>query len=532
MKDTFRRSMSWLHTWVGLLLGWVLYFVFITGTAGYVDTELDRWMRPELPMAIVERDLTLQTAVAQQRLTELAPDNATSWYIDYPISRNQPYLTIWWHTETEGWQERYIDSKTGNLLSGRETAGGQTLYRMHWQLHYLPRTAGEWIVGFATMFMLLALITGIIIHRKIFVDFFSFRPGKGPRAWLDAHNVSSILSLPFQLMITYSGLIFMMFTYMPLVIAAWYGAGPENRQRFFDEAFPAAVSVEASGQPVPSAPLTLFIMQTKQHWQGAAISSLELTNPHDANARVTVSGDIASDPVRAANTLVFDGVSGELLVEQAALTSGAKSFRDVMLGLHEGLFASPFLRVLYVISGLLGAAMIATGLILWSTKRRERAEKAQQQPHHGLRLVEKLNVATILGLPIAIAAYFWANRLLPVEMSNRAEWEMHCLFLVWCLLLLHAAIRPITRVWQEQSWLAVILFGGLPLLNAITTERHFVASVQAGDWVFIGFDLSMLMFGLLFAAFGCFLQRRFHKKPENGAAILKTSQSNRLQGAK
>jgi hypothetical protein len=43
--------MSWLHTWVGLLLGWVLYLMFVTGTAGYLDTEIDRWMKPELPPA-------------------------------------------------------------------------------------------------------------------------------------------------------------------------------------------------------------------------------------------------------------------------------------------------------------------------------------------------------------------------------------------------------------------------------------------------------------------------------------------------
>ena len=46
MKDRFRQSMAWLHTWLGLLFGWVLYFIFVTGTAGYLDTEIDRWMRP------------------------------------------------------------------------------------------------------------------------------------------------------------------------------------------------------------------------------------------------------------------------------------------------------------------------------------------------------------------------------------------------------------------------------------------------------------------------------------------------------
>ncbi|MEY6434123.1 PepSY-associated TM helix domain-containing protein [Thioalkalicoccus limnaeus] len=121
------------------------------------------------------------------------------------------------------------------------------------------------------------------------------------------------------------------------------------------------------------------------------------------------------------NLLVFDGVSVELLAEQPALHSNANGFHDLMLGLHEGLFAGPLLRALYVLSGLLGAAMITTGLVLWAVKRRQRIEKAREAPHLGLRLVEKLNVATIIGLPVAIAAYFWANRLLPLELVNRAD---------------------------------------------------------------------------------------------------------------
>ncbi|XOT98199.1 PepSY domain-containing protein, partial [Alcaligenes pakistanensis] len=42
--------MAWLHTWVGLVVGWILFFVFVTGTAGYVDDEITRWMEPERPL--------------------------------------------------------------------------------------------------------------------------------------------------------------------------------------------------------------------------------------------------------------------------------------------------------------------------------------------------------------------------------------------------------------------------------------------------------------------------------------------------
>ena len=41
--------MAWLHTWCGLVLSLILYFVFITGTFGYFNSEIDYWMQPKAP---------------------------------------------------------------------------------------------------------------------------------------------------------------------------------------------------------------------------------------------------------------------------------------------------------------------------------------------------------------------------------------------------------------------------------------------------------------------------------------------------
>ncbi|MBI0434708.1 PepSY domain-containing protein, partial [Roseomonas sp. KE0001] len=48
MKTGFRQSMAWLHTWSGLLVGWVLFLIFLTGTASYFRPEISFWARPEL----------------------------------------------------------------------------------------------------------------------------------------------------------------------------------------------------------------------------------------------------------------------------------------------------------------------------------------------------------------------------------------------------------------------------------------------------------------------------------------------------
>ena len=46
--ESLRQSMAWLHTWSGLLLGWLLYAVFFTGTLSFFRDEINDWMRPEL----------------------------------------------------------------------------------------------------------------------------------------------------------------------------------------------------------------------------------------------------------------------------------------------------------------------------------------------------------------------------------------------------------------------------------------------------------------------------------------------------
>lgn len=499
MKETFRQSMAWLHTWSGLVLGWLLYFMFVTGTAGYLDTEIDRWMQPELPVAetsSVDEQQAVQSGLS--RLNQKAPD-ADRWFIALPQDRNNPYLLTFWSGADGNTGNNVLDMASGEPLTTRDSHGGQLLYQMHWKLHYLPRIFTNWFITFVTMFMFIAIITGIIIHKNIFKDFFTFRPAKGQRSWLDAHNLMSVLSLPFQLMITYSGLIFMMFIVMPVMIAAFYG-GDNGRDKFFEEIFPDSVQIEKADQPASLTALNPLLTTAESHWGENAVGYVEINHPGDAHARVTISGKAGQGPIRNSPKLIFDGVSGELLDEIPAKTSATRATRDVFLGLHEGLFAGPFLRVLYLLSGLMGTLMIATGLILWTRKRRPRLDKKRPGLAKGVDLVERLNIGTIIGLPIAIGAYFWANRLLPLEMAGRAEWEAHVMFIVWLLMLMHAALRPLRRGWLEQLSVASGVFLLLPVVNALTTDRHLGQSLPAGDWVFAGFDLSMLVLGFVFMA--------------------------------
>ncbi|RIV80921.1 PepSY domain-containing protein [Aurantiacibacter xanthus] len=490
MKDSLRQSMALLHTWAGLLFGWLLFAVFATGTAAYFESEITRWMQPEI---VGSSDPLTAAEQAVDYLGQTAPD-ADSWIITLPNSRSATTQLFWSPSEEEGkTYSSAILAPDGKEVSARETSGGYFLYRFHFDLHYMPVIWARYLVGLAAMFMLVAILSGVITHKKIFADFFTLRFGKGQRSWLDAHNVTAVLALPFHLMITFTGLVTLATMYMPWGIAANYTAP----QTFFESLFSSAPEVPRTGEKTPLAPVDAMMRQAAAHWDGAMPGSVTITNPGDSSASVTLKSSSEDAIGVRGEVLRFDGASGQL-VQPAQAKGPALETESVMIGLHAGRFADWGLRWLYFISGLGGTIMVGSGLVMWTAKRRTRLPDPQR-PHFGFRLVERLNIAAIAGLGAGIATYFLANRLLPLGMEQRADWEINSMFLAWSAIGLWGAIRPVRRAWVETLGITAALFLAIVPVDALTTSRGLLASLMAGDWAYVGFDIVML---LLAAGFG------------------------------
>ncbi|EER57539.1 PepSY-associated TM helix domain protein, partial [Acidovorax delafieldii 2AN] len=157
----------------------------------------------------------------------------------------QPAVSLLWRNAAQPrFEALLMHPQTGEKLEVRDTMGGDFFYRFHYELRTASKgrwvVEGRWVVGGATLLMFIALLTGIVTHRRIFKDFFTFRPGKGgQRAWMDAHNVTGVLVLPFYLLITFSGLMIFHTLYMPAGIAAAYpgaegDAGTDTQAYFAD----------------------------------------------------------------------------------------------------------------------------------------------------------------------------------------------------------------------------------------------------------------------------------------------------------
>lgn len=541
-REGFRQAMSWLHTWAGLVLGWLLFAIFLTGTLSFFKTEFNLWMQPELHGLPPAQEGVADRA--QDALHRAAP-GVTQWIMRLPDER-QPWVTVLWRDTGNGrFQTLHMDPRTGEALHPRETMGGEFFYRFHFEL----RTAkngrwaiqGRWIVGAATLLMFIALLTGVVTHRRIFKDFFTFRPAKGgQRAWLDAHNVTGVLVLPFYLMITLSGLMILHTLYMPSGIAAVY-QGPKgvDSQAYFADLLgdPSGRRGARRGatEEVPALPavaLGALIDRARAEWDGGRIGSLGMRHEGGTVVLEVARHDGDRLQYRPAQ-LRFNAATGERLSLGDVQSPAVKTY-GVLYGLHMARFAGPGMRWALFGFGVLGSLMIATGLVLWIVKRRAQSQRKAASPApltRGERLVATLNLAALAGLPLAIGVYLASNRLLPLDIAGRADAELRCFFTAWGLALLVAALRPDRRGWTLLLALAGTVFAALPLLNALTTGAHLGITLPAREWAWAGMDLAFLATAALLAGLAWRLRpgRSAAAKPRAAARTAPAAASS--QGA-
>jgi uncharacterized iron-regulated membrane protein len=529
-SEGLRQAMSWFHTWSGLLLGWLLYAVFLTGTLSFFVDEINAWMRPELHRSVPQPD-TAQRAV--DGMARLAPD-ATTWTLTLPNERQNAVEASWRKPGAAagraGTERAMLDAATGDPITVRDTRAGSFLYRFHFELHAMPRVWGRWIVGIATLVMFAAILSGVVTHKKIFIDFFTFRRNKGQRSWLDAHNATAVLALPLHIVITFSGLLLLMNMLMPFPKDAVYKG--DNAAFFAEFRGQAPAAQGQSGQggagqaeggevrggegrsgggrrgnaavadgPVPLTAIAPLMAQARAAWPDREVGTIVITRPGAPGARIELREDGGRKLTERGGSrkLVFDGRNGALLEQDTPPPPSAiRATYNVMTSLHLGRFAGPAMRWALFIGGIIGTLMVATGMVLWVVKRLPERRKLGATPK-GHRLVEVLNVAGIAGLPVAIGAYFHANRLIAATFAQRSAWEVNTLFIVWLACLVHAAVRPHRSAWREQLALAAGLFVFLPILNALTGGAGLMVSVPAGLWAVAGVDAACLVMGALLA---------------------------------
>jgi uncharacterized iron-regulated membrane protein len=119
-----------------------------------------------------------------------------------------------------------------------------------------------------------------------FQDFFTFRPGKGQRSWLDAHNASAVLTLPFLFMIVYTGLAHFYTSYMPWPLQSLYGQDRSAYSRYESELNARPEANTLSNVPAIAAVDLVSLAQQAQSLLTEPVVGVVVQRPEGAPATI------------------------------------------------------------------------------------------------------------------------------------------------------------------------------------------------------------------------------------------------------
>jgi uncharacterized iron-regulated membrane protein len=493
------KLMVAVHGWSGIVLGLLLYAVVFTGMAAVFADEIGTWSAGHVETSSAfERpfDATLRALAARTParfhegvdLFEVRDHDLGAFFHHHETTASGELISrgIYYQVGKDG----RIDAKAGTneeVFGPRnDDALSHFLVDTHVRLH-LPNPWGLLLTGILGLAMLVAAISGLLIHRHLFKDIFTVRRKAntvlGER---DRHSVAGTWSLPFAFILAFTGSFFSFYgtVGVPIVAMAAFGGDiaklsetvygnpgtPDPRpQAIGDFDRIAADSIRRAGSPPTYVAIENF---------GRA--DAEVTSYHDP-----AGGGIA--PV----TLLYDGANARF--ERAKPSVGTRpsaggTLAAIMSPLHFGNFAGILSKAVWFALGFAMCYVTLTGLRLWLIRRRQDARSLEWLD----RAVSIVGFGLPLGLAAAAAAF-----LVAMPLGSATYWT-GAAFVIAALAAIAGGFLAPSRQMLDRALLGGtgILLLLLPLLRIGNGGPGWPTALGIGQPIIVALDLAFLVAGI------------------------------------
>jgi uncharacterized iron-regulated membrane protein len=293
------------------------------------------------------------------------------------------------------------------------------LARLHTDL-LLPSPWGRYLTGLLGVAMLVSLLTGVFMHRKLFREMWSVRLWRSQRLrWADLHKAAAIWGMPFHLMIAFTGA-FLGLIGLILMLNAFAAYGGD-----------VDAATTALGGGVSPAPGGAAHMRPLRELLDAAESALPglqpeyLTFSHygDRAATVQVWGTLPQTLVYFPQVTLSVATADMLAISNWREEHWARALYGAMTPLHYASYGGLLLKALYALLGLAGCFMVTSGLRVW-----------QLRVHpYGTDLRLPLIVGVCYGLPLALVVMLLASRLMTDTIWMSYEARLGQLLVAWAI---------------------------------------------------------------------------------------------------
>ncbi|MFW5968276.1 MAG: PepSY-associated TM helix domain-containing protein, partial [Persicimonas sp.] len=404
--------------------------------------------------------------------------------------------------ETGVWTEAFVDARTDSVEPQNERLA-LIMYYVH-ILWYSPAPWLYYVVasGLAVA-MVLALVTGLLIHLRNFVrEFHQFRPEKKARTfWTDMHKVLGVFGFPFQMLFAFTGAYLIL---APLLLQVFVGPVFDGDEERVDRAFEGLSHVheQKPGEKAEPVDIDRLAERVYDKYPTFELEHARVHNYGYDNGVVDFTGELSGETVGSVK-LRYRATDGELIERQVPDDEGASAkLTRWMLGLHMGQFGGVLLKVLFFLLALGTCATIVTGTRVWLARRRNKRDTL------GHRMLARLTAGVGAGSFVAVGSTFLISRLLPFDVQSRMTLEGVTFVGVLAACIVWASFaRDELATWWRQLGLAGLVFLSVPFAALRFSSAGLFGT---GDKIapVVGTDIGLTAMGLILCACAFALWRR------------------------
>ncbi|MBT1704753.1 PepSY-associated TM helix domain-containing protein [Chryseosolibacter indicus] len=491
-----------LHTVSGIVLSVLLFVIFFAGSFSFFRDEIINWERNDVVSVRKDLSLNVDSALLKlQKKYELKGREITFWR-PYNEQRINLYLSA--SSDTTITQEGgfyYIDSKTYNTSDYTEAYSlGEFLYRLHF-FAQIPYPAGYFLSGFAALFLVFVVLTGILVHwKKVFTNFFVFRPrAKLKTIWTDAHTALGTIGLPFQVVYAVTGAFFMINILLVIPNVALLYDG--NQEKIYEDLEFEHPSFPFKGQSINGVTsINKYVSETKQRWDNFSVTEVSIANYRDAGMHVSVSGELSHATKFTGLGEVIYKVESDSIVDVKdpyAKTTYLDGVKNYLYRLHYGDYGGYALKITSFSLGLLSCFVVISGVLIWLTARVKKSVPEQKKRFY--QTVTRIYLAICLTMFPVTAFSFVMVKLFPDYAGISPQTFIYAVyFLSWLVSSFWFIVAKSNNYIINKYCLitGAILSITVPLVSGLTTQQWFWKSLLNDNVDFVVVDLLWILVSL------------------------------------
>lgn len=501
LKKDEAKAMVAVHGWSGILLGLLLYAVVLTGTAAVFAHEIGAWSAGHVATQSTFRK---QIDAQVRKLEALTPPEfrgavnlfevgdhglGAFFHRDELDDKGMPTERgVYYQVDNSGKLRATAQGMSEDLFGPRnDDALSSFLVDTHVRLH-VPNPWGLLLTGILGLAMLVAAISGLLIHRHLFKDIFTLRrSGNAVLVDRDRHSVAGTWSLPFAFVLAFTGSFFSFFGTIgvPVVaMAAFSGNVEALSEAIFGE------PGEPDPRPVAIGDLDRVTADAIRR-TGEEPTFIAIENYGRADAKITTYHNPKASGIEPV-ALLYNGADATFVKTKptvGAVPSAGGTLAGIMGPLHFGNFAGLVSKAIWFGLGFAMCYVTYTGMRLWVVRR--------HNDSNGLSWLERTLTIVVFGLPFALVCSA-AAFLITMPQGSAVYWTTATFLIASAVAILAGFLAPSNTkaLWLLKAGTGATMIA-LPILRIlISGGPSWGVAFEVGQPIIPALDVAFVAAGI------------------------------------